>query len=100
MTGPYGCVGVLALRLLGCFGCSLNNFCSSFGCVSVTVPSSLYVADVDAQERVHLGIEISNERNLLYVTDTQIGLLGEKYSLALIENSAFNAYNSAITNLM
>ena len=32
--------------------------------------------------------------------DTQIGLLGEKYSLALIENSAFNAYNSATTNLM
>ena len=38
----YGCVGVLALRLLGCSGCSLNNFCSSFGCVSVTVPSSLW----------------------------------------------------------
>ena len=41
-TGPYGCVGVLALRLLGGSGCSLNNFCSSFGCVSVTVPSSLW----------------------------------------------------------
>ena len=37
----YGCDGVLALRLLPIFsGCSLNSFCSSFGWVSKTVPSS------------------------------------------------------------
>ena len=40
----------------------------------------------------------NSEWNLLHVTD--IGLLGEKYSLALIENSAFDAYNSILTNLM
>ena len=40
----------------------------------------------------------NSEWNLLHVTD--IDLLGEKYSLALIENSAFYAYNSILTNLM
>ena len=44
---------------------------------------------------------MSDNENLLYVADTQIGLLGEKYSLlALTETSAFDAYNSALTNLM
>jgi hypothetical protein len=44
------------------------------------------------------------ERNLSvsaeYHVDTQIGLLGEEYSLALAENSAFDAQNSAISNLI
>jgi Na+/serine symporter len=44
------------------------------------------------------------ERNLSvsaeYHVDTQIGLLGEKYSLALARNFAINAQNSAITILM
>jgi hypothetical protein len=48
-----------------------------------------------------LWLNVNNsERDLLHVTDTQIGLLGKKYSLALIENSAFKAYDSAITNLI
>ena len=48
-----------------------------------------------------LWLNVNNsERELLHVTDTQIGLLGEKYSLALIEISAFKAYDSAITNLI
>ena len=43
----------------------------------------------------------NSEWNLLHVTDTQIDLLGEKYSLALIvENSAFDAYDSILTNLV
>ena len=42
-----------------------------------------------------------NEWSLLHhVTDTQIGLLDEKDSLAVIENSTFDAYNSILTNLM
>jgi hypothetical protein len=32
--------------------------------------------------------------------DTQIGLLGEKYSLALDDGSAFNSYNLMLTNLL
>jgi hypothetical protein len=32
--------------------------------------------------------------------DTQIGLLGEKYSLALDNGSAFNSYNLMLTNLL
>jgi hypothetical protein len=40
-AGPYECDGVLALRLPIFSGCSLNSFCSSFGWVSKTVPSSL-----------------------------------------------------------
>ena len=35
----------------------------------------------------------NSERELFLVTDTQIGLLGEKYSLALDDGSAFNSYN-------
>ena len=31
---------------------------------------------------------------------TQIGLLGGEYSLALNEDSAFDAYNNVLTNLM
>ena len=42
----------------------------------------------------------NSEWNFLHVTDMQIDLLGEKYSLALIENSAFDAYNSILTNLI
>ena len=49
-----------------------------------------------------LWLNVNNsERDLLHVTDTQIGLLGEKYSLApLVENSAVDAYDSILTNLM
>ncbi len=32
--------------------------------------------------------------------DTQIGLLGEKYSLALDDGSAFNSYDLMLTNLL
>jgi hypothetical protein len=32
--------------------------------------------------------------------DTQISLLGEKYSLALDDGSAFNSYNLMLTNLL
>jgi hypothetical protein len=32
--------------------------------------------------------------------DTQIGLLGEKYSLALDDGSAFNSYNLMLINLL
>ena len=32
--------------------------------------------------------------------DTQIGLLDEKYSLALDDGSAFNSYNLMLTNLL
>jgi hypothetical protein len=32
--------------------------------------------------------------------DTQIGRLGEKYSLALDDGSAFNSYNLTLTNLL
>ena len=32
--------------------------------------------------------------------DTQIGLLGEKYPLALNDGSAFNSYNLMLTNLL
>jgi hypothetical protein len=32
--------------------------------------------------------------------DTQIGLLGEKYSLALDDGSAFDSYNLMLTNLL
>ena len=42
----------------------------------------------------------NSEWNFLHVTDMQIDLLGEKYSLALIENSAFDAYDSILTNLV
>ena len=43
---------------------------------------------------------MSSERELFHVTDTQIGLLGEKYSLALDDGSAFNSYNLMLTNLL
>ena len=48
---------------------------------------------------MHLSMA-NSERDLLHVTDTQIGLLDEKYSLALVENSAVDAYDSILTNLM
>ena len=39
-------------------------------------------------------------RDLVYAMDTQIGLLGEKYSPALDDGSAFNSYNLMLTNLL
>ena len=56
-TGPYGCVGILALHLLGSSVCSLNNFCSSLGCVSVTVSSSVWPMLMPKNESARLGIE-------------------------------------------
>ena len=47
-----------------------------------------------------LWLKVNNsERDLPHVTDTQIGLLGGKYSLALVENSTVDAYNLMLTNL-
>ena len=43
---------------------------------------------------------MNSERDLIHVTDTQIGLLGEKYSLALGDGSAFNSYNLMPTYLL
>ena len=43
---------------------------------------------------------MNSERELFHVTDTQIGLLDEKYSLALDDGSAFNPYNLMLTNLL
>ena len=49
---------------------------------------------------MHLSVN-NSERGFLHVADTQIGLLGEKYSLApLVENSAVDDYDSILTNLM
>ena len=42
-AGPYGCDGVLALRLPIFSGCSMNSFCSSFGWVSKTVRCSMLI---------------------------------------------------------
>ncbi len=39
-------------------------------------------------------------QNLLFISDTQIGLLGGSYSLALDDSSAFNSYNLMLTNLL
>ncbi len=48
------------------------------------------------KERKERNLSVSAE----YHMDTQIGLLGRKYSLALARNFVIDIQNSAITNLM